>query len=140
MQNNVAPIKYITNSDGSLFRVSNESTRLIEKNNCPPSCINRYTDLKKELRIEEFISVLKTTKHGMQRLIERGFDPEEVLDTVKNPTYIKTQFDNAQVFIKNIEEKFNVIVISKKGNEIITVFRKISEKAMKNLGNNYGWK
>jgi hypothetical protein len=140
MQNNVAPEKYITNSDGSLLRVSNESTKLIQKNSCPPSCINRYTDLKKELRIEEFTSVIKVTKHGAERLIERGFTPQEALNVIKNPTYIKTQFNKAQVFIKNIEEKYNVIVISEKGNEVITVFRKISEKAIKNLGNNYGWK
>ena len=80
----------------------------------------------------------KTTKHGSERLRERGFSNSDISNT-KNTTNIKRQSDGAKVYIKEISNgKFNVIVEGDKG--IITALKNISQKALDRLMKNYNWR
>jgi hypothetical protein len=68
-QNNVSSFKiqeYLTTPEGYLLRS-------IEKTSCDPSCPNQYKHLKQWLYIKESTSLINTTQHGIERLIERGF-------------------------------------------------------------------
>jgi stage V sporulation protein SpoVS len=58
---------------------------------CPASCPKQYENLKNALKAEEFTSIIDVTEHGLQRLIERGFEAEEVLNLVTIPDFIKVQ-------------------------------------------------
>ncbi|MDP3889220.1 MAG: DUF4258 domain-containing protein [bacterium] len=101
----------------------------------------QYERLKEALRAEEFTSIVKVTKHGLERLIERGFEPEEVISLLTKPDYVRIQSDGAKALIKSIgDNKYNFIVINEKTEEIITVLRKIDRMALVNQGRNYGWK
>ena len=100
-------------------------------------------------RDEEFSDNLKSgslknekedsnTKHGEERLKERGFTKEEIQNT-KNTTNIMTQKDGAKVYIKKVGDgKYNVIVEGARG--IITALKNISENALNRLKRNYGWR
>jgi hypothetical protein len=78
---------------------------------CPASCINQYEKLKEILNIEQFTSIIKTTKHGIQRLIERGFTPEEVKIIYRTPDIIRIQKDGAKAFIKIISQnRYNLMI------------------------------
>ena len=80
----------------------------------------------------------KTTKHGEERLKERGFSNKDISDT-KSTTNIKTQKDGAKVYIKEVSEgKFNVIVEGSSG--IITALKGIGQKALDRLTKNYRWR
>ena len=78
------------------------------------------------------------TKHGAERLIERGFTSKDISDLKLNPDIIKTQVGGAQVFIKRINGKDNVIVEGNNG--IITSLKNISGKSINRLSDNYGWR
>lgn len=78
------------------------------------------------------------TKHGSERLKERGFSNSDISNT-KNTTNIKTQADGAKVYIKETPNgKFNVIVEGDRG--IITALKNISQKALDRLMKNYNWR
>ena len=80
----------------------------------------------------------RTTKHGSERLKERGFSNSDISNT-KNTTNIKTQGDCAKVYIKKISNgRFNVIVEGDNG--IITALKNISQKALERLTKNYNWR
>lgn len=80
----------------------------------------------------------KTTKHGSERLKERGFSNNDISNT-KNTTNIKTQGDCAKVYIKEVSSgKFNVIVEGDRG--IITALKNISQKSLERLMKNYNWR
>lgn len=101
----------------------------------------QFEKLKSTLQVEEFTSIIKTTKHGIKRLIERRFTPEDVLALVKKPTYIRIQTDGAKVFIKETSNNvYNYMVFNEATEEVITCLKKIDMKALEGLGNNYGWK
>ena len=80
----------------------------------------------------------KATKHGSERLKERGFSENDILNT-KNTNNIKIQADGAKVYIKEVANgKFNIIVEGKKG--IITALKNISQKSLNRLTKNYNWR
>lgn len=75
----------------------------------------------------------------LKRLIERGFTPSEVLETITKPTYIKIQTDGSKAFIKQMNSRYTVIVINEQAEEVVTALKNIDSKALTNLGKNYGW-
>ena len=98
----------------------------------------QYQKLKEQLALDEIQSVVNTTKHGAERLIERGFTPKDISDLKLRPDIIKTQSDGAQVFIKQVNGKYNVIVEGDNG--VITSLKNISENSLNRLSDNYGWR
>ncbi|MHC1723766.1 MAG: DUF4258 domain-containing protein [Aminipila sp.] len=109
------------------------------KGGTDPKNVAKYQKMKEALAVEEIQSVVNTTNHGAERLLERGFTPSDISALKLTPDKIMTQTDGAQVFIKNIgNDKFNVIVESDNG--VVTALKNISEKSLNNLSNNYGWK
>ena len=107
--------------------------------NCPASCTTQYEKLKNALKIEEFTSIAGCTEHGLQRLIERGFDASEVLSLLSKPDYIRIQSDGAKVFIQKLENKFRIIIFNESTGEIVTALKETTEKKIISLGKNYGW-
>ena len=80
----------------------------------------------------------KATKHGTERLKERGFSNADILNT-KNTTNVKQQGDGAKVYIKEVSDgKFNVIVEGDRG--IITALKNINQNALNRLMKNYNWR
>ena len=80
----------------------------------------------------------KTTKHGDERLKERGFTKEDI-SRIKNTTNIKKQRDGAKVYIKeNSQGRFDIIIEGSKG--IITALKNISQKSLDRLMKNYDWR
>jgi len=98
-----------------------------------------YEKLKEAFKIEEFTSIIKTTKHGIQRLIERGFVPDEVHAVINTPSYTKIQLDGSKAYVKNLGSRFNVIVLNECTQEVITALKHVDDRALKNLSKNYGW-
>jgi hypothetical protein len=134
-QNNISSFmiqQYLATPEGYLLRGTAKSC-------CSASCPNQYEHLKQWLRIKEFTSVIKASKHGIERLIERDFTPEEVLAVMQTPAFIKIQNDGAFAYIKQIGEKFNVIVFNKQNEEVVTVLKHATEKKLEQMGKNYGW-
>lgn len=95
--------------------------------------------LKDALRTEQFTSIIGVTKHGLQRLIERNFTSEEVLNLVKNPDFLRIQTDGAIARITKVGERYNLLVINETSGEVITALRKIDIQALVKQGKNYGW-
>ena len=80
----------------------------------------------------------KATKHGNERLKERGFSENDISNT-KNTSNVKTQNDGAKVYIKEVSHgKYNVIVEGDRG--IITALKNINKKALDRLTKNYNWR
>lgn len=80
----------------------------------------------------------KTTKHGSERLKERGFSETDISNT-KHTTNVKTQSDGARVYIKEVSPgKYNVIIEGDNG--IITALKNISKKSLDRLTKNYDWR
>ena len=80
----------------------------------------------------------QATKHGSERLKERGFTNKDISST-KNTTNIKYQADGAKVYIKEVGDgKFNIIVEGDRG--IITALKHISQKSLDRLTKNYNWR
>ena len=146
------PQEYLTTPEGLLFKATTKSTAApkqitnpeeyllhnIPNTQCPASCPNQYNHLKQLLRIKEFTSILKLSRHGIERLIEREFTPTEALAVIKHPSYTKLQYDGSIAYIKQIQNRFNVIVLSEE--TVVTAFKNFDQKALNNLGKNYGWK
>ena len=140
-----APQHYMQTPNGMLLNVPNEAvdhvTDHLVNTCCPASCQQMYEKLKITLKIEEFTSIIDVTKHGVQRLIERGFIPEEVkiLYYEADLTYIQT--DGAKVFIKFVgQSRYNVMVYNQAEKGVVTALKNIDKKALTNLGKNHGWK
>jgi hypothetical protein len=99
----------------------------------------QYQRLKDSLAKEEIQSVIKTTDHGAERLMSRGFTPSEISDLKLSPSKVMTQSDGAGVYIKDVGAgNFNVIVESENG--VVTALKNISEGSLNRLSKNYGWK
>ena len=80
----------------------------------------------------------KATKHGIERLRQRGFSKSDILNT-KMTSNIKTQGDGAKVYIKEIDNgKFDIIVEGEIG--IITALKNIDKKSLERLTKNYNWR
>ena len=140
----VKPQDYMVTPEGILFKATHEST-------CPPSCVNQGEKLHKSLKtmevtltkkllIEEFNKIIKTTQHGIERLIEREFSPEEVLSLLKEPHWLKSQSDGAKVYIQEIASKYRIIIINEKTQELVTALKGTTRKKIERLGERYGWK
>jgi hypothetical protein len=100
-----------------------------------------YEKLKITLKIEEFTSIIDVTKHGVQRLIERGFIPEEVKILYYEADLTCIQTDGAKVFIKFVgQSRYNVMVYNQAEKGVVTALKNIDKKALTNLGKNHGWK
>jgi filamentous hemagglutinin len=98
----------------------------------------QYQRLKESLAQQEIQSVVRTTEHGVVRLLERGFTPEEISNIKLSPDKIMSQADGANVFIKSLSDgTYSVIVEGENG--VVTALRNISEKSLNRLANNYGW-
>jgi len=91
------------------------------------------------LQTEEFTSVINCTEHGLERLIERGFLPEEVKSLVLNPDYIRIQSDGAKAFIQKIGEKYRIMVLNETTGEVVTALKNTTLKKILALAKNYGW-
>lgn len=98
----------------------------------------QYEQLKKALRIEEFTSIVKVTKHGLERLMER-FTPEAVKATLLTPDFVKIQENGVKAFIKQAGNNYNFIALNEKTGAVVTALNNIDKKALSNLAKNYGW-
>lgn len=103
----------------------------------PAHGATQYQHLRKDLFEEQYTAIVKCSKHGLQRLMER-FTPEEVAALIGSPDTIKQQQDGARALIKKSGERYSIIVLNPQ-NEVITGIHDIDQKAMTKLGKNYGW-
>lgn len=134
------PQQYLTTPDGQLLKATTGAIAEPIHNNCPATCINQYEKLKEALKIEQFTSIIKTTRHGIQRLIERGFTPEEVKVLYHTPDITKIQKDGAQVFIKLIKQnRYNVMIYNQFDQMVVTAIKNVDLRNLINLGKQYGW-
>lgn len=110
----------------------------------------QYQELKTALQVEEHISefnhiaekltsVIKCTTHGLERLVERGFTPDEILSLITKPDYLRIQGDGAKAFIQKIGERFTIIVLNEETGKVVTALKNTTLKKIINLGKNYGW-
>jgi hypothetical protein len=100
----------------------------------------QYEQLKNALQAEEFTSVINCTEHGLQRLIERKFTPNEVSSLFNSPDYLKIQSNGAKAFIKQIENnKYNFMVYNQEKGKVVMALKNINKQDLINLGKNYGW-
>lgn len=80
------------------------------------------------------------TKHGLERVIERNFEVEEVIELFTKPDITRMQKDGAKVFIKQVGENcYNFASVNLTRQEVITPIRHIDKNALINLGKKYGW-
>ena len=107
---------------------------------CPASCLIQYEKLKEALKIKEITSVINCTQHGLQRLLERGFETNEIISIFKKPDFIRIQNDGAKAFIQKNGDKFRIIVLNEKTGEVVTALKNTTNKKIIKLGINYGWK
>lgn len=99
----------------------------------------QYVKLFHQLADEQITSVIKVTKHGLKRLIERGFEPEEIIDCITKTTHHRMQIDGAKVFIRQLEDDvFNVIVMND-FDEVVSCFKTIDRKDLISMSKNYGY-
>jgi hypothetical protein len=106
---------------------------------CPASCFGQYQALNQELLYEQFTSIIKCTKHGIQRLIERGFTPQEVKDLVERPDFLRIQNDGGKVFIKKFGEKYSILIFSDTSEKLITAIKDMSWDGLVRHGKGHGW-
>jgi hypothetical protein len=111
---------------------------------CPATCPTQYEKLKEFLKeLEEIFKKeqfqnIPTTKHGLERLIER-FEPWEVEEILKNPDFVRLQNNGSRVLIKKIGDKYGIIAISEHTSKVITGINQIGYQDVLRLGGNYGW-
>ena len=99
----------------------------------------QYAKLQQDLRIKEFTSIINVTEHGLQRLIARGFKPDEILSIMAKPFAI--QNDGIKVFLKEMNDgKYAIIMINEETKKVVTALKSIDSKSLQNLSKNYGWK
>ncbi len=96
--------------------------------------------LKEALRKEEIKSIIDVTEHGLERLIERDFEMEEILALVTKPDYMKIQNNGTKALIKEISNnKYNIMIVNPETKKVVSALRNIDKQAIENLGKNYGW-
>jgi hypothetical protein len=79
------------------------------------------------------------TRHGSGRLAHPSrLNAEETADVVENASQQFVQKDAANVWVKQIGDRFNVVVKNTQGN-LITNLKTIDQQALDNLAKNYGW-
>mgnify|MGYP003561966426 CR=1 FL=1 len=98
-----------------------------------------YERLAKEARIEEFRSICNLTEHGLERLMER-FTSDELRLVLHDPDLFRIQENGLLVYIKQIGDNYNVIVLNPITRKLVTALDGIDKRALANLGENYGWK
>ena len=77
------------------------------------------------------------TKHGAERLTQRGFTASEIAAT--RGGRVLTQADGARVYVAEVAAgKFNIVVEGENG--VITVLKTVSSKAVDRLSKKYGWR
>lgn len=77
------------------------------------------------------------TRHGQQRLTQRGFDSVDIAIVRSSPTSYE-QADGAIAHVGQLgPNSYNVIVAGDKG--IVTAMRGVSGQELSNLARNYGW-
>lgn len=74
----------------------------------------------REKLIQVAAEITGFTKHGINRAIERGVSPSDLLDTMRNPIRIQDRGDS----IRYIGER--AIVVIDQGGSVITVWSKKS--------------
>ncbi len=121
--------------DQLMMKVENVSSK---RKGTPAHNAAQYQKIKEQIALDEIQSVVNTTKHGAERLIERGFTPKDISDLKFRPDIIKTQSDGVQVFIKQVNGKYNVIVEGDYG--VITSLKKLVKKSLNRLSDNYDWR
>jgi hypothetical protein len=135
-QNNISSFtiqQYLSTPEGYLLRG-------VAKTSCSASCPNQYEHLKQWLRIKEFTSIIDTTRHGIERLIERGFTPKDVYDVLHHWSFTKLQKDGSIAYVKQIGSNFNVLIFNKQTQKVITAIKNTDQKSLTQLGKKYGWK
>jgi hypothetical protein len=120
-------------------RAKQQSSDNIAISDCPPSCLGQYEELKKALQIEEITSVVGVTEHGLQRLIERGFTSERIINLLTKPDFTTIQRDGAKAFIRKIDNKYDIMIYNAKIKKVVTALNGTSLKKIQNLGKNHGW-
>ena len=100
----------------------------------------QYVKLQQDLRIKEFTSIINVTEHGLQRLIARGFKPDEILSIMATKPFA-IQNDGIKVFLKEMNTgKYAIIMINEETKKVVTALKSIDSKSLQNLSKNYGWK
>lgn len=64
----------------------------------------------------------------------------EVKAVLGSPDFIRMQNNNAQAFIKQVNDRYNLIALSTIDGEIVTVLKNIEKKSLLNLAQKYGYK
>ena len=106
-----------------------------------PESVAQYQKFKEDLTIKEFTSIINVTKHGIKRLLERKFTPQDVLKLITEPDFTRTQLDGCTVLVKQINEgKYNILIFHPLQRKVVTALKGIDIKSINNLGKNYGWK
>ncbi|HKO42108.1 MAG TPA: RHS repeat-associated core domain-containing protein [Pyrinomonadaceae bacterium] len=81
-------------------------------------------------------AISQATKHGAERLAERGFTSADITLTKSGSQFL--QKDGARVFLKEVSSgRFNVIVEGQRG--VVTALKDVSERKIAKLARNYGW-
>jgi RHS repeat-associated protein len=78
------------------------------------------------------------TPHGAQRAADPSrLNPQQVADVIDNPTERYTQGNGAEVYVQEVDGRYNVVV--RAGNRVVTNLKTISSKSLGRLAKNYGW-
>lgn len=81
---------------------------------------------------------LPQTGHGAERAADPSrLNPEEQAEVVANPTQTFTQGDDAEVFVQQVGDRYNVVVQGARG--VITNLKNISQSSLNRLAANYKW-
>ena len=138
---NATPEQYMATGEGEILKGVNKIVE--DGSNAIDNAAHNasyFEKLKSSLQIEEFTSIIPVTKHGVQRLIERNFSPQEVSTLVKFPDISKIQSDGAKVFIKQIgEDKYNVIICCFESGAVVTALKNTCKAKLMKMGRNHGW-
>jgi hypothetical protein len=79
------------------------------------------------------------TRHGSERLSDPSrLNAEETADVVQNATQQFVQRDAANVWVKQVGDRFSVVVKNAEG-KLITNLKTIDQRALDNLARKYGW-
>ena len=143
-----SPEHYLATPEGHVFRVHGCSEKITQNSERLRESIGSiensahnavyYENLKKVLREEQYTSIIKCTKHGLESLMKR-FIPEEVSAIINGADFIKIQNDGARALIKKVNENYAIITINPETNLVITGINNLNYQSLVKLGKNYGW-
>jgi hypothetical protein len=78
------------------------------------------------------------TAHGQERAADPSrLSPSQQSDVMENATETYTQPNGAQVYVQEVNGKYNVVVQGDNG--VVTNLKTISSKSLTRLARNYGW-